>query len=335
MKNAFYIIPNIQRTSGGPRTRITLFKSVFEKMGDEVIEPKQKARAIFSRKRFDLCYVESSTNRIALIDVFGLFFMRLRSKEVIIFIRDIYIELFPEEYTSPRAKITLIFNKLSNFYLTLISTSMVFPTKEMGDVFFKKNTLFPKRSYSDLPPGTEYTDTKYPLPDFSKKIGILYLGGTSYANSGFESFLDFALNYQDKYNFYVLSGDKNLLDRLKNTNIILSQVPRLSIRDYFIEKNIAYAIHPRPRNMYDDITFPIKVLDFISFRIPFITEKHIPVVSMISNEYPLYASMEDQAGISEIIEQTTKEKYIQYIDLLQKIALENTYEKRYEKILKR
>ncbi len=335
MTNVLYIVPDITKVSGGPRTRISLFKAVFEKKGGVIIEPKQKIKALFSRKRFNLCYVESSTNRVALIDVLVLFVMRLRSKEVVVFIRDIYIELFPEEYRSARAKITLIFNKLSNFYLTLISTSMVFPTKEMGDVFFKKNNFSPKRSYTDLPPGTEYTDTDYPLPDFSQKIGILYLGGTSYANSGFDTFLSFAFNYEDKYNFFVLSGDKSLSDKLKDTKVVLSQVPRLSIRDYFIDKNIAYAIHPRPRNMYDDITFPIKVLDFISFRIPFFTEKHIPIVSMLSNEFPLYASMEDQAGISKIIEQTTKEDYVQYINLLQKLALENTYEKRYEKIIKR
>ncbi len=56
---------------------------------------------------------------------------------------------------------------------------------------------------------------------------------------------------------------------------------------------------------------------------------------MLSNEFPLYASMEDQASIAKIIEQTTKEEYVQYINVLQKLALENTYEKRYEKIIKR
>ena len=64
-----------------------------------------------------MVYVESATNRIALLDFLCLLLLRLRSKKVIVFIRDVYIEMFPEQYANPRAKITLIVNKLSNFYL--------------------------------------------------------------------------------------------------------------------------------------------------------------------------------------------------------------------------
>ena len=133
--NILYVVPDLTKVSGGPRTRISMFKQVFIKNNGIVIEKGKKLRLSIIPREIDLVYVESATNRIGFIDVICLFFLKIYSKKVVVFIRDIYIELFPEEYTSPRKRVTLIVNKLSNFYLTLIATSLVFPTEEMGKVF--------------------------------------------------------------------------------------------------------------------------------------------------------------------------------------------------------
>jgi hypothetical protein len=331
--NIIYIVPNLLNFFGGPKTRTSKFKQIFIDSGGKVIEGKNKLKGSIRLKKVNFIYVESATNRISLLDIFCLFVLRLRAKKVIVFIRDIYIELFPEEFTTTRSKITLIFNRLSNFYLSLIATQMVFPTLKMGETFFAKNKFYKKRPYTDLPPGTYNILENKLKPDFTKKLGILYLGSTEYKNSGFDKFLDFENKYRNNYNFYILSGDNNLEEKTQNTSISISKIPRNSIPDFVDTNNIAYAFHTRPRNKYDDLTFPIKVFDFLSFQLPFFTEKHIPVEKLLSNQYQLFASMNNLEEIHNIIESIDTKEYSLIIDFLKEIAINNTYQKRYDRIL--
>lgn len=333
MNNILYIIPDLAKVSGGPKTRVSLFKNIFLNKKDDIIEKGNKIAKSVYFKKANMVYVESATNRIALLDFLCLLLLRLRSKKVIVFIRDVYIEMFPEQYANPRAKITLIVNKLSNFYLTLISTNLVFPTIEMGDMLFKNNSFYIKKPYQALPPATYNITEKKLNPDFSKKTGILYLGSTKYQNSGFNTFLAFEKKYQEHYNFYVLSGDNYLHDLTKGTTIKLTKIPRNSIPVYIKENNIAYAFHTRPRNSYDDLTFPIKVFDFLSFQLPFISEKHIPLEKLLSNQYQLFVSMNNLEGIHEMIQRIDEKEYSLLVDFLKEIAINNTYQKRYDQIL--
>lgn len=331
--NILYVVPDLKKVSGGPRTRISLFKGVFIKNDGEVIEKGNKFSTSLKPRRINLVYVESATNRISFIDVICLFFLRLYSKKVIVFIRDVYIELFPQEYSSFRGKITWLFNKVSNFYLTVISTSMVFPTKDMGDVFFEKNHFFPQREYTDLPPGTLVEIEKRVMPNFTQKIGILYLGSTQYQNSGFRKFINFAEKYDGFYNFFVLSADKELGSILSTTSIHLATINRNEIPQFIYQNNIAFALHTRPRNKYDDITFPIKVLDFISLTLPFFTERHVPLTNLLSMQYDLFSSFEDFDDIQNMIQSVGIEKYKRYVEMLYQVSIENTYDKRYKKLL--
>ncbi|MCG2417532.1 hypothetical protein K8089_00760 [Aequorivita sp. F47161] len=331
MRNSLYVVPDVDKVSGGPKTRISLFKNIFEKEGNFIFNKKNKHNTLF--RKSEIAYVESATNRINLIDIPSLFFLRLRSKKTIVFIRDIYIELFPEEYTSIRSRITYFFNKLSNFYLTLIATSMVFPTEEMGEVFFQKNKFFPKRPFTDLPPGTHDITQNRTLPNFSEKLGILYLGSLGYTNSGYQNFIDFANEYKADYNFFILSGDKDLKEKVTANHIKLGKVPRKDIPQFITDNNIAYAFHTRPRNMYDDITFPIKVFDFLSFQLPFFTERHVPVQKLLGNDYPLFASFENNEEIYRKIKSINPQEYQEILNLIKETALNNTYDKRYKKLL--
>ncbi len=331
MKNSLYVVPNLKKISGGPITRINLFKNTFQKNGGEIITEGNKLKSIFKSR--NLCYVESATNRIGLIDVLPLLFIKFRSKKVIVFIRDIYIELFPEDYKGLRRKITFYLNKLSNFYLTWISTSMVFPTTEMAEVFFKKNKIFPDRPYTDLPPATYNINENAQLPIFSKKLGLLYLGSIDYKNSGFEGFVSFSKKYAQQYNFFVLSGAVNIQDMVEGSPITATKIPRNDIPQFIQNNNIAFALHTRPRNMYDDLTFPIKVFDFLSFQLPFFTEKHIPLEKLLSNDYPLFASFENLDAIHQQIQKIETTEYEALLQSLKEIAFNNTYDKRYKKLL--
>src|SRR5690606_39270483 len=124
--NILYVVPDLKKVTGGPRTRVSLFKEVFITNGGAVIEKGNKLSRSIVPKKINLVYVESATNRISLADLIALFFLKLYSKKVIVFIRDVYIELFPQEYSSFRGQITRFFNKISNYYLTLIASSIVF-----------------------------------------------------------------------------------------------------------------------------------------------------------------------------------------------------------------
>lgn len=331
--NVLYVVPDLKKVSGGPRTRINMFKSVFVKNGNLVIEKGNKfTRSLFPRK-INRVYIESATNRISIIDFISLLFLRLYAKEVTVFIRDIYIELFPEEYQTVRSKLTLILNKFSNFYLTLIATSMVFPTCTMGAVFFEKNKMFPKRSFTDLPPGTVIRTEDRAQPRFKEKLGILYLGSTKYTNSGFDKFVGFSDKYSENYNFYVLSGDENLKRDLAGTSIFFNSVNHSEIADFIAVHNIAYALHTRPRNEYDDLTFPIKVLDFVSLQLPFFTEKHIPLVNLLGDEYKLFLDVNDFDKMHQTIQKIDTVSYESLMVFLKEITLNNTYDERYNKLL--
>lgn len=331
--NVLYVVPDLRKVSGGPRTRITMFKQVFLKNNGLVIENGNKFFKSITPRKINKVYVESATNRISLTDVISLFFLRLYAKELTIFIRDIYIELFPEEYQSARGKITLVLNKLSNYYLTLISTSMVFPTNNMGRVFFDKNKFFPRRKFSDLPPGALLREDDRALPDFNQKLGILYLGSTKYTNSGFDRFIILSKEYSGIYNFFVLSGDQDLSQDLVNTPIYLNSIQHSEIADFIEANNIAFAIHTRPRNEYDDLTFPIKVLDFISLQLPFFSEKHVPLVELLGVDYGLFSDLSDFENIQLTMEKMSEEEYLYLLAFLKKISMKNTYDERYKELL--
>src|SRR5690606_23170202 len=102
-----------------------------------------------------------------------------------------------------RKSITFCFNKISNWYLTLISDQMAFPTELMGKIFFEKNPKYPKKKYFALPPATTPADTDNAFGlSPQKKLGIIFLGGTHYTNSGIERFLEISKELENRFNFF-------------------------------------------------------------------------------------------------------------------------------------
>lgn len=337
MNKVLYVVPNIEKVSGGPRTRISMFKSIFLNHGDGVIDSKGKLQKSLRTKKNAHVYVESATNRISLVDFLSLLYLKCISKEITVFIRDIYIELFSGEYGSFRGRITMFFNKLSNFFLTLVSNRLAFPTKEMGSVFFNKNGWFPKREYIALPPGCIGMSNDNVKVDFNKPVGVLYMGGISYPNSGFRHFLDFAERYKEDYNFFVLSGDALAAELTKDRNyIVLDKVRHSEIPDFIERNNIFVAFHSRPRNEYDDITFPIKVLDFVGMHLPFVTADHKPIVDLLGPDYGLFVDISNMEDIHRAIRDLQDaERHSRMTDYLKEVSIKNSYEERYGVIFKK
>jgi len=120
---------------------------------------------------------------------------------------------------------------------------------------------------------------------------------------------------------------------IKGTSILALKLPHAEIPAFIKVNNIAYALHTRPRNMYDDLTFPIKAFDFLSFQLPFFTEPHIPLQNLLSNAYPLFVSFEEMDGIHWKIKEFGAPEYKALLLSLRKTALNNTYDKRYQKLL--
>lgn len=334
MNKVLYVVPNIDKVSGGPRTRISMFKSEFERHDDYVIMSKNKFWKCLKLRNINGVYVESATNRISIVDLFALLYLKIKTKRVIVFIRDIYIELFPNEYTTPRKRITKYLNIASNFFLILIASKVMFPTKEMGLIFFKKRNYYPKRPFFALPPGANKNFSEINVPNFNQKLGILYLGGISYSNSGFNHFIQFADFFKDEYRFFVLSGDLAAKEIIgEREHIVLSCLPYDKIPGFIKTHNILAAFHTRPRNHYDDITFPIKVLDFISIRLPFITADHYPLQNLLSKEYVLFQNVDDYQGIhAKLRKISSRIPYLDVVDYLGNIATKNTYEERYKEL---
>ena len=334
LKNLLYVVPNLNKVSGGPRTRVNNFKRIFQKNNDHVIIGNWKWIQSLKVSKINLVYVESATNRISINDLFGLLILKYKSRKVVVFIRDVYFEFFSENYPGIKGNISKIANSVSNYFLTLISDVMVFPTSQMGKVYFTKNN-YPKRAYYSLPPGTTKDFHLNIQPDFNRKIGILYLGSITYKNAGFEHFVNFATQFENEYNYFVLSGDKNVKNRVERYKFIaLDCIQHSDIPTFIKNNNIGFAFHTRPRNEYDDLTFPIKVLDFLSFRLPFITDSHVPILELLGEDYPLYCKIDLYAEIDGLLLKRSNTKmYAEVVKYLVDVSNRNSYKSRYDFLL--
>ena len=80
-RTVLYIIPNLKKVSGGPKTRASNFKEIFSKNGGNIYEGNSKKNIFLSYQYRDLVYIESATNRIAIIDFFSAFYFETSIKK--------------------------------------------------------------------------------------------------------------------------------------------------------------------------------------------------------------------------------------------------------------
>ena len=343
-KIVLYAVPYSKNINSGPMVRISSIKKEIEKHDKSLIiigDGLSKIKLAIQMKSNNILYIESSTNRIKFADFISLLLLKLKSKKVIVYIRDVYVELFPEEYVGSRNKVTAFFNKWTNKFYGLIATDFAFPTYEMGDVFFKKNNIR-KRTMIELPPACDDVVTKANEAVSTKRldnIKLIYIGGINYRYSGIENFINLIINSPDNYRFYIVTYDSSINNYLSKLNTSqLEKVQLLSmnkeqVADFIQKENVTYMFHSRPINEYDSLTYPIKFFDALTWNLPTLTAKNFPVVKILGNSYPLYVEVDNPENICKIIASNNNNYYSTLCEI-EKIAIENRYQYRVQAILK-
>lgn len=303
-----FSIGNAYLEAGGPRTRITSIAAAIRgaDAGNQIILGKKtdKLKMAMKASKADVLYVETNTTYIKLIDLLTLTILFFKSKKRVFYIRDVYIELFPQKYKNLRGRKDVFFIRLTHLYYSLLATRMAFPTMEMGALYFRKNRLYFSRPYFSFPPGTVTPANISGTYDPAKNVKFLYLGSTQYANSGFEDFVQLIKVLHTTCEFHILSPDKDIEQKIypvappeAGKHIRILSLKHDEVLRYIKEQEITFAIHSRPRNEYDDITFPIKFMDFISCCLPTITCAHKPIVDLVGGDYPFFV---DRISIDDV-----------------------------------
>ena len=333
-----YAVPYKKNINSGPMVRVTAINNAFKELGMSIIivgSGLLKFREAIKAKKSDILYIESSTNRIKLFDLFSLLILKYKSEKTIVYIRDVYVELFPEEYATFSKKITTFFNKLTNKFYASISNAFAFPTIEMSKVFFDKNHI-KKRDVIELPPACDINiepASNVISKNRLKQIKIIYIGGIGYKYSGIENFINLVQNSPDDYKFYIVTYDttiNNYLNKLSskdNKKVTLLSMNKNEIAEFIKNKSITYMFHCRPINEYDNLTYPIKFFDSLTWNLPILTAKNLPIVKILGEDYPLYVRVEDPEHICEVISRN-KPNYFKTLKNIEKIASQNRYKDR-------
>lgn len=296
-KICLFSIGNAFKEAGGPRTRITsIAKAIQVQDPNNTIilgSRLHKLKKAISAPKSKILYIETNTSCFKIVDFICLLILVAKCKKVVIYIRDVYYELIHKRENTYRGVKNIVLHKSSNFFYTLVANEMAFPTFEMGDLYFNSNKYYFKRPYFAFPPGTILPKNINEISSNTKTIKFLYLGSTRYQNSGFDTFIDLAKSLNESFEFHILTPDdisETLFSNFENDNgnIRVLSLSHSEVLEYIRENQITFAIHSRPRNRYDDITFPIKFMDFISCLLPVITFPHKPIVSLLGKNYPLY-----------------------------------------------
>ncbi len=343
-RTLFFAVPYSKNISSGPIVRVTSFMEAFNRYDNaEVIFGLGSYKLIKSikAKKCDLLYVESSTNRVGLLDILSLLILRSKTKTLVVYIRDVYVEMFPEDYVSLRKAITKIINRLSNKFYGCIANKFAFPTKDMGGIFFVKNNL-QERGCIELPPAC---DKKYQIAslEVSKKrnevIKIIYIGGFDYKYSGIENFFALVKKSPQSFRFFIVTNDSYVRVLLGQLSMIdRKKIEVLSMNkhqlDSFIKvNNITFMYHCRPLNDYDGLTYPIKFFDALTWNLPILTSPHEPIKKILGNDYPFYVDVNDPLGICKIIVKNIN-NYFHTLKFLEKVAEKNGYDHRLTHLIK-
>lgn len=336
-----YAVPELSKVSGGPRTRISKISEILSSdITSHIVTGNysSKIKLTFKAPSGNILYIESSTNRLKIIDIICLLILKIKSRKTVTYIRDVYIQLFPENYKSIRGSFTKYANKISNWLYTILSDKLAFPTIEMGQCFFKNRKN--KKKYFELPPGSfDFSlSGEVQLKIKKNKLNFLYLGGTQYKYSGFNDFLKVAFALKNEHNFYVFSGDniiQKIIDYKLENSIKVYSLSHKEVLSHIKKLDIDFVIHSRPENLYDDITYPIKVMDCISSNTPIISVRHKPLFSLLTPNYPFFVDEISTIEIKNIISKHSdnKELYSNAVSILSDVKEKSKYSKQVLKIV--
>lgn len=308
-----YSIPNLQKVSGGPVSRISSIKNLLsEDKKNQIIVTNglQKVLKSIKSSPSDVLYIESSTNRCKLVDFIALMILKRKSKIVVVYIRDIYFEMFPDLYEGIFNKIRSHLNKVSLRFYTKISKYLAFPTVEMAEKFYFYHPKFKRIETFELPPAID-RNHHCQFPNFQgENINFLYLGALNYKYSGLSEYIYLSRNLSGNFKFFMLSKDS--VNSNENPQLIANYIPKDQLGEFINKNNIHFLVHSRPRNKYDDITYPIKIFDSISFKLPIISLPHPPLVRLLGHDYPFFLKKLDVESILSVVRRIKEEPEVYY-----------------------
>lgn len=334
MKNkVLYVVPSIEKKNSGPAVRVS--NIIQSKSFGSVISGSGRNKFLSSLKvkPKSLIYVESSTNRLNVIDLFCLIFLKyIKACDIHVYIRDCYTILFPGEYSSFRKKITKVLLDITNKFYISLSKKLYFPTLGMGNLYCTHYNAI--KDMASLPPGIvedEYESFSFPKVNDEQTKYVIHVGGLQYRYSGLNELINFAHNLDKGLKLLLVTRDESLVyehsmyPKVKD-NIEILSLNRDGVIGRLRQGDIIAAVHSRPINNYDAITYPIKILDYISWKLPIITLKHEPIIELLGGDYPLFYS-----DISEF----SSRKYFDSLAEIKKIYNDVSVEKNYRKIMSR
>ncbi len=339
-----YAVPNKKYIASGPMARVSAFSEELVKNSDNVVIRGGVLSKIVSSIRSTKCeilYIESSTNRLRMVDYLCLAMLTHKNGMVVVYIRDIYHELFPEQYMGFFNRIRTILHRVTDIYFSYISDYLAFPTKEMAS---RSKIASGNTSIFALPPGCRLLYRESQLPSLSASrlsdIKFINVGGFGYKYSGLDMYLDYIEKSSLDATYYIITRhvdlvNKALIDRglSRRSKIKLLSLSQDQVFQLIEEENITYAFHSRPRNEYDDLTYPIKIFDYLSIMLPVISERHVPIVLLYGSSYPLFCNLDDARNIDRKLEKfLTAKHYEKLLSAMYGVAVANTYSQRVEKI---
>lgn len=288
----YYVVPIIKDLNSGPGVRIESLRNLLKsdtRFDVNEISNKDKILNTLNSELDTITYIESSTNRLSIIDVFCLTYLRyFKRSELNVYIRDIYTIVYPESYSGLRKRITYIANLVTLRFYHRICENLFFPTKQMSKVFYEFLGV-EHDNHISFPPGS--SENQLRLSSYNSNL-ILHVGGLEYVNSGLDDLFYVVRKLPNDFKLVLITRDielvKSHLSYEESKDKIILKSMNKSEWVHYIERNkVLCAIHSRPRNEYDDMTFPIKILDYISYNIPFISLKHKPLVEMLGDNSTL------------------------------------------------
>lgn len=338
-----YSVPYSKEINSGPISRVTAINQAIADIDESYIiygPALKKFQRTLSAGKTRLLYVESSTNRVALTDLICLAFLRLKSEKMIVYIRDVYIEAFPEKYNTVRGRMTRFFNRLTYALYVKLADILAFPTNEMARVFYGKAGR-PRRTTLTLPPAcAEHSGERShnSVDCGGGNTKILYLGGINYEFSGVSNFIDLIAKSPANYRFFIVTQDieiERYLCELSDggrDRVTVLAMGKDSVAEFINREGVHYLFHSRPLNFYDGLTFPIKIFDALEWNLPVLTARHPPLLELLGENYPCYVDVADPRAICELIE-GNKGIYMEVRKLLKEVAERNTYQQRVQALL--
>ena len=328
-----YLAPDIRTPNSGPTVRgLGLLRAAKSNTKVEVIcgSELNKLVGTLRSSRTRKVYFETKTNRLSVIDFVCLLVLRWKSEALIIYIRDVYLEAFgAARRTGLRQALTAMAHGISGKCYRRLGSELAFPTEQMRDVYLREHKSHTKSRA--LPPKCAgWTDPaigQHGIAPVNQRP-LLFMGSSGYEYVGWESLWQlYSLPEWHAPSLHVISRDRpediQIPRSVDEAKLKILELNAAQLNAHVESVSPIALLHLRPRNHYDDMTVPIKVMTSLSWSLPIITMPHSPLVALLGADYPFF--FRNIAEVPSLVERIAADEHKARM-LVHRICLENQYE---------